>query len=213
MRSQLKKPPKILPREISTRKFRVALTPATGHWQSAICNCSSHSFPFGKYAEQAQLELIYAHYRSADYESSICLCRSLYPPAPPAPNVDYAFYMKGLSEISQASGFFDSFLPTDNSKRDIGSARNAFATLSEFLDPLPQKPLRADSRKRLINLRNQLARAEIHVANYYFSRKAYLAAANRGRFVVENFPANSGCARWSGGDGPGLQDARYAGTL
>ena len=95
--------------------------------------------------------------------------------------------MKGLSEISQASGFFDSFLPTDNSKRDIGSARNAFATLSEFLTRFPKSPYAADSRKRLINLRNQLARAEIHVANYYFSRKAYLAAANRGRFVVENF--------------------------
>jgi len=161
----------------------------SGNWTLAISNLQllESQFPFGKYAEQAQLELIYAHYRSADYESSIASADRFIRLHPQHPNVDYAFYMKGLSEISQASGFFDSFLPTDNSKRDIGSARNAFATLSEFLTRFPKSPYAADSRKRLINLRNQLARAEIHVANYYFSRKAYLAAANRGRFVVENF--------------------------
>ena len=160
-----------------------------GNWTLAISNLQllESQFPFGKYAEQAQLELIYAHYRAADYESSIAAGDRFIRLHPQHPNVDYAFYMKGLSEISQASGFFDSFLPTDNSKRDIGSARNAFATLSEFLTRFPKSPYAADSRKRLINLRNQLARAEIHVANYYFSRKAYLAAANRGRFVVENF--------------------------
>jgi len=161
----------------------------SGNWTLAITNLQllESQFPFGKYAEQAQLELIYAHYRSADYESSIASADRFIRLHPQHPNVDYAFYMKGLSEISQASGFFDSFLPTDNSQRDIGSARNAFATLSEFLTRFPKSSYAADSKKRLINLRNQLARAEVHVANYYFSRKAYLAAANRGRFVVENF--------------------------
>ena len=161
----------------------------SGNWTLAISNLQllESQFPFGKYAEQAQLELIYAHYRSADYESSIASADRFIRLHPQHPNVDYAFYMKGLSEISQASGFFDSFLPTDNSQRVIGSARNAFATLSEFLTRFPKSSYAADSKKRLINLRNQLARAEVHVANYYFSRKAYLAAANRGRFVVENF--------------------------
>jgi outer membrane protein assembly factor BamD len=161
----------------------------SGNWTLAISNLQllESQFPFGKYAEQAQLELIYAHYRSADYESSIASAERFIRLHPQHVNVDYAFYLKGLSEISQASGFFDSFLPTDNSKRDIGSARSAFGTLSEFLTRFPKSPYAADARKRLVNLRNQLARAEIHVANYYFSRNAYLAAANRGRFVVENF--------------------------
>jgi outer membrane protein assembly factor BamD len=161
----------------------------SGNWTLAIANLQllESQFPFGKYAEQAQLELIYAHYRSSDYESSIAAADRFIRLHPQHINVDYAYYLKGLSEISQASGFFDSFLPTDNSKRDIGSARSAFGTLSEFLTRFPKSPYAADSRKRLVNLRNQLARAEINVANYYFSRKAYLAAANRGRFVVENF--------------------------
>ena len=71
--------------------------------------------------------------------------------------------------------------------RDIGTARGAFTTLSELLSRFPESPYADDARKRLVSLRNRLARAEIHVANYYFTRGAYLAAATRGRYVVENF--------------------------
>jgi outer membrane protein assembly factor BamD len=161
----------------------------SSNWSMAITNLQllESQFPFGKYAEQAQLELIYAQFKSADYESSIASADRFIRLHPQHPNVDYAFYVKGLSEISQSSGFFDSFLPTDNSMRDIGTARNAFGTLSELLNRFPNSPYSPDARKRLVNLRNQLARAEIHAANYYFSRGAFLAAANRGRFVVENF--------------------------
>ncbi len=168
-------------------KIQVSLN--AGNWTVAITNLHllESQFPFGKYAEQAQLELIYAQFKTADYESSISAAERFIRLHPQHVNVDYAYYLKGLSEISQASSFFDSFLPTDNTKRDIGSARSAFATLSEFLTRFPKSPYAADTRKRLVNLRNRLARAEIHVANYYFSRKAYLAAANRGRYVVENF--------------------------
>ena len=185
------KPTEEVTEDFTERDFyeKIQLSLNSGNWTLAISNLQllESQFPFGKYAEQAQLELIYAHYKSADYESSIAAAERFIRLHPQHVNVDYAYYLKGLSEISQAAGFFDSFFPTDNSKRDIGSARSAFATLSEFLTRFPKSPYAADARKRLVNLRNQLARAEIHVANYYFSRKAYLAAANRGRFVVENF--------------------------
>jgi outer membrane protein assembly factor BamD len=159
------------------------------NWSVAISNLQllESQFPFGKYAEQGQLELIYAQYKSADYESSIGSADRFVRLHPQHPNVDYAFYVKGLSEISQTGGFFDSFMPTDNSMRDIGTARGAFTTLSELLSRFPESPYADDARKRLISLRNRLARAEIHVANYYFTRGAYLAAATRGRYVVENF--------------------------
>ena len=159
------------------------------NWSIAIRNLQllESQFPFGKYAEQGQLELIYAQYKSADYESSIGSADRFVRLHPQHPNVDYAFYVKGLSEISQTGGFFDSFMPTDNSMRDIGTARGAFTTLSELLSRFPESPYADDARKRLVSLRNRLARAEIHVANYYFTRGAYLAAATRGRYVVENF--------------------------
>jgi len=159
------------------------------NWTVAISNLQllESQFPFGKYAEQGQLELIYAQYKSGDYESSIASADRFIRLHPQHPNVDYAFYVKGLSEISQTGGFFDSFLPTDSSMRDIGEARGAFTTLTELLSRFPESPYATDARKRLVSLRNRLARAEIHVANYYFTRGAYLASANRGRFVVENF--------------------------
>ena len=159
------------------------------NWSVAISNLQllESQFPFGKYAEQGQLELIYAHYKSGDYESSIAASDRFVRLHPQHPNVDYAFYVKGLSQISQTGGFLDSFIPTDSSMRDIGEARTAFATLTELLSRFPTSTYAADARKRLVSLRNQLARAEIHVANYYFSRSAYLAAANRGQYVVENF--------------------------
>ncbi|MDC1143523.1 outer membrane protein assembly factor BamD [Porticoccaceae bacterium] len=159
------------------------------NWSTAINNLQllESQFPFGKYAEQGQLELMYAQFKSAAYEDAISSADRFIRLHPQHPNVDYAFYVKGLSEISQTSGFFDNFLPTDTSKRDIGTARDSFATFTELLSRFPKSPYAADARKRLINLRNQLARAEIHAANYYFSRGAYVAAANRGRYVVENF--------------------------
>lgn len=159
------------------------------NWSTAISNLQllESQFPFGKYAEQGQLELMYAQYKSSAYEDAISSADRFIRLHPQHPNVDYAFYVKGLSEISQVSGFFDNFLPTDTSKRDIGTARESFATFTELLSRFPKSPYAADARKRLVNLRNQLARAEIHAANYYFSRGAYVAAANRGRYVVENF--------------------------
>jgi outer membrane protein assembly factor BamD len=168
---------------------RIQTSLNASNWTVAISNLQllESQFPFGKYAEQGQLELIYAQYKSGDYESSIASAGRFIRLHPQHPNVDYAFYVKGLSEISQTGGFFDSFLPTDSSMRDIGEARGAFTTLTELLSRFPESPYAADARKRLVSLRNRLARAEIHVANYYFTRGAYLAAANRGRFVVENF--------------------------
>ncbi|HLS98789.1 MAG: outer membrane protein assembly factor BamD [Porticoccaceae bacterium] len=159
------------------------------NWRVAIENLQAleAQFPFGTYAEQAQLELMYAHYRSADYEAAIAAADRFIRLHPRHANVDYAYYIKGLSSLAQSRGFFGNFLPTDNTSRDPGAARESFATFAELLTRFPESPYAADTRKRMIFLRNVLSRYEIHVANYYFERGAYLAAANRGRYVVENF--------------------------
>ena len=158
-------------------------------WSNAIQNLEAleAQFPFGDYAEQAQLELVYAHYKLSDYEAAIAAADRFIRLHPQHPNVDYAHYLKGLSHYSQNKSFFDQFLSRDETKRDPGAARESFTSFSELLAKYPSSPYAADARKRMIHLRNLLARQEIHVANYYFVRGAYLAAANRGRYVVENF--------------------------
>lgn len=159
------------------------------NWSNAIENLEAleAQFPFGDYAEQAQLELIYAHYKTADHEAAIAAADRFIRLHPQHPNVDYAYYMKGLASYSQSKDFFSSFLPVDQTRRDPGLARNSFASFNELLTRYPDSPYSPDARKRLIHLRNVLARQEIHIANYYFKRGAFLAAANRGRYVVENY--------------------------
>ena len=159
------------------------------NWQVAISNLQllESQFPFGKYAEQSQLELIYAQYMSSDYDSTIASAERFIRLHPQHPNVDYAIYVKGLSEINQSGRLFDGLFDLDTSTRDVGTAREAFATLGQLIAKYPNSPYAPDARQRLINLRNLLARSEINVANYYFTRDALVAAANRGQFVVENF--------------------------
>ncbi len=144
-------------------------------------------FPFGRYAEQAQLELIYAHYNSYEHEASIEAADRFIRLHPQHPNVDYAFYMKGLASYTLDQGILDRFLPGDKTERDTRFARESFSELAQLLARYPDSPYAADAKARMVHLRNLLSRYEINVANYYFKRGAYLAATNRGRYVVENF--------------------------
>jgi outer membrane protein assembly factor BamD len=144
-------------------------------------------FPFGQYAAQAQLELIYAHYRAGNLEGARAAADRFIRLHPDHQNIDYAYYLKGVASFSENSGFMSRFLPTDPSKRDISRARDAFTEFSLLLALYPDSDYAADARARMIFLRNNLAAYEIHVANYYLERRAYIAALNRGRYVVENF--------------------------
>lgn len=144
-------------------------------------------YPFGKYAEQAQLELIYAHYNAYEHEAAVEAAERFIRLHPQHPNVDYAYYMKGLAAYSGSEDIFQRFLPTDPTKRDTSHAKEAFAEFSQLLARYPDSPYAADAKARMVYLRNLLARHELDVANYYLRRGAYLAAVNRGRYVVENF--------------------------
>ena len=144
-------------------------------------------YPFGRYAEQAQLELIYAHYGAYEPEAAVEAADRFIRLHPQHPSVDYAYYMKGLATASSNQDLLARFSPTDKTKRDTSYAQEAFAEFAQLVSRYPDSPYAPDARDRMVHLRNLLARHEIHVANYYFRRGAYLAAANRGRYVVENF--------------------------
>ncbi len=145
-------------------------------------------FPFGKYAEQAQLELIYAHYRSSNYAEAMAAADRFIRLHPRNENVDYAYYIKGLAAFTDGASIFDRFIPGDVASRDPGPALQSFGAFSEMLSRFPNSNFAADARARMVYLRNLLARHEIHVANYYFKRRAFVSALRRGQYVVENFP-------------------------
>ena len=144
-------------------------------------------FPFGQYASQAQLELIYAQFRSGNLEAARAAADRFIRLHPDHESIDYAYYMKGVASFSENTGFVSRFLPTDPSKRDISRAEDAFNEFSLLLSLYPDSDYAADARARMIFLRNTLAQYEMHVADYYMERRAYIAALNRSRYVVENF--------------------------
>lgn len=151
-------------------------------------------FPFGRYAEQAQLELVYAYYKAFRPEAARSAADRFIRLHPQHPNVDYAYYIKGLAAYEQDRGFFERFAPTDPAARDIGAARDSFQDFSQLLARYPNSDHAPDARQRMIHLRNLLARSEILVGQYYLSREAYVAAANRGRNVVESYPSSPSVA-------------------
>ena len=144
-------------------------------------------FPFGRFATQAQIELVYAYYRNNDLDAAIAAADRFIRLNPDDSNVDYAYYMKGLSSFTAGRSLMDRFLPTDPSKRDPGQARDSFVDFSQLLALYPDSPYASDARARMVFLRNSLSAYEIHVADYYIQRRAYIAALNRAKYVVENF--------------------------
>ena len=159
-------------------------------WETAIKNLQKleENFPFGAYAEQGQLELIYAYYSFNKPDEAIATANRFIRLHPQHRNVDYAYYMMGLSSFTKDKGMFERVMPTDLTKRDPGAARESLANFTQLLNRYPDSTYAADAKKRMLYLRNTLARYEIHVANYYFKRQAYVAAVSRGRYVIENYP-------------------------
>lgn len=148
-------------------------------------------FPFGRYAEQAQLELIYAHHMARDLDAAHAAAERFIRLHPQHPKVDYAYYMRALTTLTRDRGSFSRFLRTDVSRRDVSNLRRAFADFGELLARHPRSEYARDARQRMIHLRNVLAEAEVNIAVYYIGRGANIAAANRARHVVENYPRTS----------------------
>ncbi len=144
-------------------------------------------FPFGRFAAQAQIEIVYAYYRNGDSEAARAAADRFIRLHPDNENIDYAYYMKGLSSFTDDRGLINRFVPIDPTKRDPGRASESFSDFSQLLALYPDSPYSADARARMVFLRNNLAAYEIHVANYYLDRRAYVAAQRRGQYVVENF--------------------------
>ncbi len=144
-------------------------------------------FPFGRYAEQAQLEIIYAHYMAASYESAKTAADRFIRLHPGHPHVDYAYYLKGLSSYSQNRSLMDRIYASDPAKRDMTSARDAYADFATLLARYPTSRYVPDARARMLYLRDLLARSELNIADYYMKRRAYAAAANRARYVIETY--------------------------
>jgi len=146
------------------------------------------AYPFGRHAEQSQLDLAYAYQQSRQTEEALTTLDRFIRTYPTHPNIDYAWYLKGLVHYSESMGMLRRMFPGQMVDRDQESARLAFQDFQELILRYPQSRYVADARQRMVFLRNVLAEYEITVGEYYFRRQAYVAAIGRAQYVIENYP-------------------------
>jgi outer membrane protein assembly factor BamD len=145
-------------------------------------------YPFGQLAEQAQLDTAYAYYKFEEPDSAISAADRFIKLHPRHTHVDYAYYLRGLASVSKKDNVLDGVLPQDSSQRDPASTQKAYDYFAELVKKFPNSIYTPDAAIRMGHLRNTVAAHEIHVANYYVDRDACVAAVNRAKHVVENFP-------------------------
>lgn len=149
-------------------------------------------YPYGRYTQQAQLEVAYAHYKEDDQAAAVIAANRFIKLHPNHPNVDYAYYIKGLSSFNDEKGVagyvMKYWIDQKMSERDPKASRESFESFKELVTRFPDSKYRPDAIKRMNFLFNTVAMGEIYVARYYMSRGAYIAAINRAQFTLNEYP-------------------------
>lgn len=144
-------------------------------------------YPFGKNTETAQLHIIFAYYKNSDYLSAETAADRFIHAHPTSANVDYAYYMRGLSNYYQNLGVFERLFSVDYATRDLTQVKKSFNDFAQLEHQFPQSPYASAAHQYMIYLRDVLANHQLEVAQFYFNRQAYVAAVNRAGVVVENY--------------------------
>ena len=148
-------------------------------------------YPFGVYAEQARADLIYAFYMSGDYDNAYAASEKFIRLYPRNTNIDYAYFMRGMTGYYEDEGLLSDIFALDLSKRDVSTAMKSYADLTEFMIRYPESEYVDVARERLIFLRNLVASSELDGAEFYLARGAYLGALKRANYVLKNIPNSS----------------------
>lgn len=161
-----------------------------GNYEVAIKNFEKlqSRYPYGRYAQQAQIETAYAYYKNGDNAAAIAECDRFIKLHPNHPSVDYIYYLKGLISFNEDLGFLDFVGRQDLTERDPKSARESFDAFKEMITRFPDSKYAPDAQARMKYLINALAAHDVHVARYYLRRGALVAAVNRAQIVVETYP-------------------------
>jgi outer membrane protein assembly factor BamD len=145
-------------------------------------------YPYGRYAQQAQLEIAYAYFKDQEPAQAITAAERFIKLHPNHPHVDYAYYLKGLANFNDNLGILGHIGDQDMTERDPKATRQAFDAFKELATRFPDSRYAPDAIARMGYLVNALAAHEIHVARYYMRRGAYVAAANRVQFTLKTYP-------------------------
>lgn len=147
-------------------------------------------YPYGRYAQQAQVEIAYAHYKQGEPAPALSTIDRFIKQFPNNAHVDYMIYLKGLINFDENLGGFQNMLSDqDPAERDPKSVHEAFDAFRELLSRFPDSRYAADARVRMQYLLNTMAGSDVHAASYYLRRGAYVAAINRAKGVLIDYPS------------------------
>lgn len=144
-------------------------------------------YPFGTYAQQAQMEIAYAHYRSGDQAQALAAVERFIKLHPNHPNVDYMYYLRGLINFNDKSDLLNFLVNQDPTERDPKATREAFDAFKQLADKFPDSKYTPDAIARMKYLVNAIGQYEVHVAKYYYRRGAYVAALSRAQTTVRDY--------------------------
>ena len=145
-------------------------------------------YPYGRYAQQAQIETAYAYYKDGETASAVAAAERFIKLHPNHPNVDYMYYVRGLANFNEDLGLLGFVSGQDMTERDPKAALASFDAFKELVKRFPDSKYTPDALQRMNYLVNALAAHEVHVARYYMKRGAYVAAANRAQSALKSFP-------------------------
>ena len=148
-------------------------------------------FPFGRYATQAQIDVAFAYFKFSEPDSAITALDRFIKLHPRHESVDYAYYLKGLVNFERGGTILDVLAERDVSEFDRNLMLNAYNDFKILLQRFPSSKYALDAKKRMIYLRNELARSDYQIANYYATRDAWVAVANRTKFILQNYQGSS----------------------
>ena len=144
-------------------------------------------YPFGTHAQQALIDLAYVNWKDDEPEQALATIDRFQQQYPEHPGTDYMLYLKGLITFTPPSAVFSRITRQDPSERDPRGLRESYQSFNELVQRYPESRYSADARKRLTWLVNAIAQNEVHVAEYYYNRGAYVAAVNRAQTVITDF--------------------------
>jgi len=175
----------------AARLYSEAQTELTaGNYDKAIKNLEKleSRYPFGTYAQQAQMDIAYTYYRQGEQAQALAAVERFIKLHPNHASVDYMYYLRGLINFNDKLSLFGFLSRQDPTERDPKAARDAFDAFKQLTDRFPDSKYAPDARERMRYLVNAMSAYEVHVAGYYYRRGAYLAAANRAQITVKNYP-------------------------
>lgn len=162
---------------------------SSGNWAAAVKSLEKleSRYPFGRWAQQAQLDTAWAHYREGDPVAALAEIERFIRLYPNHPYMDYALYLRGLINFNENRGLFARLGGQNLSERDLKAAREAFDTFKQLVQRYPDSRYAADAELRMQFLLDSIAAGEVTIARYYFRRGAHVAAVNRAKGVVEQY--------------------------